>query len=78
MPDGTLNKRYVRTLTLAPDPVDVFALGQIREQFTCGCERCRLLLPSGLETDTVHSTLECQRFPTEDAQSFPEELQHDP
>jgi hypothetical protein len=31
MPDGTLNKRYVRTQTLAPDPVDVFALGQIRE-----------------------------------------------
>jgi len=36
MPDGTLNKRYVRPQTLAPDPVDVFALGQIREQFTCG------------------------------------------
>jgi hypothetical protein len=31
MPDGTLNKRYVRTQTLAPDPVDVFAPGQIRE-----------------------------------------------
>ena len=34
MPNGTLNKRYVRTQTLAPDPIDVFALGQIREQFT--------------------------------------------
>ena len=31
MPNGTLNKRYVRTQTLAPDPVDVFALGQVRE-----------------------------------------------
>jgi len=33
---GTLNKRYVRIQTLAPDPFEVFALGQIREQVTYG------------------------------------------